>query len=193
MHERWATFFDRPGDARRQRKIESKLLGLEDVHAREQQLVANAEQQMHEAVTSKKFDEDLLKMIGKAAKQAKASASSTQEKIAALQEELRALLAQPGGAKRQQQIKERTKAFMDGQRHDPVERRNFNNWLLTLGLEVTITDPKIGRMKWGATDSVVYRLRNGTVVSDESLGDMAVLGFREADRAVRLEEIRAEQ
>ena len=193
MDVRWATFFDRPGSTRQCQKIEAKLLGLEGVHAREQQQVANAELQMQEAVTSKKFDEDLLKMIGKAAKKAKASASSTQEKIAALQEELRALLAQPDGAERQQQIKKRTKAFMDGQRGDPVERRNFNNWLLTLGVEVTITDPKIGRMEWGATDAVVYRLRDGTVVSDESLGDMAVLGFSEADREVRLEEIKAEK
>ena len=193
MDKRWATFFDRPGDARQQRKIEANLLGLEGVHAREQQLVANAEQQMHEAVTSKKFDEELLKMIGKAAKQAKASASLTQEKIAALQEELRALLAQPGGAERQQQIKERTKTFMDAQRDDPVERRNFNNWLLTLGLEVTITDPRIGRMEWGATDAVIYRLRDGSVESDETLSDMTVLGFSEADRAVRLKDIEAEQ
>ena len=64
---------------------------------------------------------------------------------------------------------------------------------LTLGVEVTITDPKIGRMEWGATDSVVFRLRVGTVMSDESIGDMAVLGFSDADRAVRLEEIKAEK
>ena len=138
MGKRWAEFFNTPADTKHRREIEAQLLDLQGVHARQQQQAANAEQQLGEAVTSGRFDPDLLQMIGKAARQAKALASSTQGRITVLQEQLQALQAQPDGAERQQQIRQRTKAFMDGQRDAPSERRKFNNWLTTLGVQLTL-------------------------------------------------------
>jgi hypothetical protein len=81
---------------------------------------------------------------------------------------------------------------MTSDRHDVAERRRFNNWFLGLGVRVTVRDPKLSRLQWGATDTVIYRDQANNVVSDETLGDMAVLGFSEVDIARREADIRGE-
>jgi hypothetical protein len=192
MAERWAVFFRRPKDNDLRRDYEAKLLELEQVYATQQQQASNAKKRFEEGLISDDFDKALVKMMGEVTKKTTAAAASTWGQIATLQEELRALLAQPDGEDRQKQIKERTKTFMAGVQ-DLTERRNFNNWLATLGVEVVITEPKLGRMKWGATDTVLYRLPDDSIMSDETLGCLAAFGATEEQLAERLEQIKVEK
>lgn len=57
-------------------------------------------------------------------------------------------------------------------------------------MRVTVLDPKLSRLEWGTTDAVIYRDQASNVVSDETLGDMAALGFSKEDIARREAEIR---
>ena len=97
----------------------------------------------------------------------------------------------PSGTEIQQQIKKQVKSFLLADRRDIQERRRFNNWFLSLGVRVTVLDSKLGRLQWGTVDAVLYRDKRGMVYSDESLGDMAVLGVSGAEQ--RLEDIKSEK
>jgi len=110
-----------------------------------------------------------------------------------LKGELQQLQLRPSGSDIQQQIKARVAEFIASDRHDVAERRRFNNWFLSLGVRVTVVDPKLSRLKWGTTDAVIYRDRRGNVISDETLADMAGLGFSEEEIAKRQAQISLEK
>jgi len=70
--------------------------------------------------------------------------------------------------------------------------RRFNNWFLSLGVRVTVLDPKFSRLQLGTTDSVIYRDKRGDVISDETLADIAGLSFSKEEIAKREAAIRRE-
>jgi hypothetical protein len=82
---------------------------------------------------------------------------------------------------------------MASQRYDVAERRRFNNWFLSLGVRVTVLDPKLSRLSWSGTDAVVSRDTRGDVISDETLGDLAAFGATKEQMQERLEAIKAEK
>jgi ribonuclease D len=110
---------------------------------------------------------------------------------------LQTQLAKPNGKQMAGQIKAKVEAFVATGRQDPAERQRFNGWLRTLGVQMTLQGRHLSCLSWREGgrwgEACIYRAGNEEVVSDETLADMAVLGFSEADRAVRLEEIKAEQ
>jgi DNA invertase Pin-like site-specific DNA recombinase len=193
MEERWSKFFDRPSDNRQRRKLEKQLRELETLATTQQEQASAAGANMSRLLKQGELDADVAAMLGKAVKDATAAVKTTNRRIQELQAELQQVNRRPSGQEMQKQIQERVRAFMDSDRHDVAERRRFNNWFLSLGLRVTVVDPKISRLSWGYTDAVVYRDKRGDVVSDETLGDLAAFGATEKQLQERLEAIEAEK
>jgi DNA invertase Pin-like site-specific DNA recombinase len=193
MAERWGKFLDRPVDNQKRRALQKQVRELETTHATQEQEAAKASNNMADLLKQGALDGPTASMLGKFISDAKAAAESTQRRIQALQADIQQLNLRPTGQQIQQQIRDRVQEFLDSGRHDVKQRRAFNNWLIGLGVRVTITDPKLGRLQWGANDVVIYRDHQDSIVSDETLGDMAAFGFNEADIAKREAEIRQEQ
>lgn len=193
MAQRWSKFFDRPTDNRQRRELEKRLRELEALNTTQQQQSEKAETEVKRLLLEGALDAPTANMLGKAAADAASMAEATQKQIEALKGELHQLQLRPSGAVVQQQIKVRVAEFIASDRHDVGERRRFNNWLLSLGVRVSVMDPKLSRLKWGTTDAVVYRDQAGNITSDETLGDMTAFGFSEADKAKREAEIRTER
>jgi DNA invertase Pin-like site-specific DNA recombinase len=192
MAQRWSKFFDRPSDNRKRRELEEQLRELETLATTQQKQAATAAKNLAEEMAEEGMDKALGRFYAEAASKATTNAEATQKRIHALQAELQQVNRRPSGQDMQKQIQERVRAFMTSDRHDVAERRRFNNWFLGLGVRVTVRDPKLSRLQWGATDTVIYRDQANNVVSDETLGDMAVLGFSEVDIARREADIRGE-
>ena len=72
------------------------------------------------------------------------------------------------------QIQKRTEAFLLSL-DDFEERRRFNNWVNTLGIQLTITDGKRGAMEWDMTKARLYREAD-YLVMDQVEADAAALG-----------------
>lgn len=178
MAERWGKFFDRPSDNRQRRVFEKQIRELETLATTQQQHAANAAKNLAEAMTEEGMDKALGRYYAEAASKASSNAEATQKRIQQLQAELQQINLRPNGQEFQRQIRERVTRFMESNRHDIVERRRFNNWFLTLGVRVTVVDPKLSRLSWDTTDAVIYRDKNGNVISDETLGDMAALNVK---------------
>jgi hypothetical protein len=193
MAQRWSKFFDRPADNRQRRALEKELRELEGLAAAQKQQADTAEENLAKAMAEKEWDRDLGKFYAKAASKATANAEATQKRIQTLQAEIEQISRRPSGQEVQKQIQERVRMFLASDRHDVAERRRFNNWFLTLGVRVTVLDPKLSRLQWDAMDVVIYRDQAGNVVSDETLGDMAAFGFSHEDQATREAEIKMEQ
>jgi hypothetical protein len=192
MAERWRKFFDRPADNRQRRALEQQVRELEGLAATQQQQAATAADNLAAEMAEEGWDKDLGRFYAEAARKATANAEATLKRIQALQAELQQINRRPSGQEVQKQIQDRVAAFMATDRHDVAERRRFNNWFLSLGVRVTVLDPKLSRLEWGTTDAVIYRDQASNVVSDETLGDMAALGFSKEDIARREAEIRGE-
>lgn len=192
MAQRWGKFFDRPADNRQIRALEKKLRDLEALEATQQQQATTATENLDALMAQQGLDPDLASLYAASAKKAVANAEATKRQIQTAKGEIAQLRLRPTGAYVQQQIKERVAAFIASDRHDVAERRRFNNWFLSLDVRVTVVDPKLSRLQWSSTDSVIYRDQAGNVVSDETLGDMAAFGFSEEDKAKREAEIRRE-
>jgi len=193
MAQRWSKFFDRPADNRERRALEKTLRELEALEATQQQQAEAARDNLDKLMAEPDLDKELASLYAGSAKKAASNAEATHRQIQAIKAELQQLQLQPSGAEVQRQINERVARFMATDRHDVAERRRFNNWFLSLGVQLTVVDPKLSRLKWGATDAVVYRGQAGNITSDETLGDMTAFGFSEADKAKREAEIRAER
>jgi hypothetical protein len=193
MAERWHKYFDRPADNRQRRQLEKKARELEAALHSQREQAATAGKTMAELLKDGSLLGPTADMLCKLVKDAEAAANATEGRLASIRAEIQQVSLRPTGAQIQQQIAERVQAFVAADRHDVAHRRAFNNWLLGLGLRVVITDPKLGRFKWGANDVVAYRDSSGAVISDETLGDMAASRFfSDADMAKREAEIRAE-
>ncbi len=192
MAQRWSKFFDRPADNRHLRALEKKLRDQETLEAIQKQQATTATTNLDALMAQEGLDPDLASFYAASAKKAAANVEATNRQIQTTKAEIAQLRLRPTGADVQQQIKERVAEFMASDRHDVAQRRRFNNWFLSLGVRVTVVDPKLSRLKWGATDAVVYRDQAGNITSDETLGDMTAFGFSEADKAKREAEIRAE-
>lgn len=94
------------------------------------------------------------------------------------------------------QIKNKVDQFIKSGRQDLEERQRFNGWLRTIGVQMTLKGTDLSCLSWqeGTRKGEAFIYRDGEdVIADETLADMAALGFSEADRAVRLKEIKAEQ
>jgi len=192
MAQRWGKFFDRPADNRQLRALGKTLRELETLEATQQQQAMNATQNLDDLMASPDLDKELASLYASSAKKAASNAAATHRQIQATKAEIAQLRVKPTGNDVQQQIKARVADFLASDRHDVAERRRFNNWFLSLGVRVTVVDPKFSRLQWGTTDSVIYRDPAGNVISDESLGDMAGFGFSAADKAKREAAIRRE-
>jgi hypothetical protein len=192
MAERWHKLFDRPTDNRQRRQLEKKAREFEAAVQSQHEQAAAAGRNMTELLKQGGLDAPTASLLGKAVKDAEAAAHATEARLSGIRAEIQQISLRPTGAQIQQQINERVREFLAADRHDIQQRRAFNNWLQGLGVKVVITDAKLGRFKWGATDAVIYRDSKGDVISDESLGDMAAFGFSEADMAKREAEIRQE-
>lgn len=189
MAQRWEKFFDRPADNRQLRALEKRLRETEAILERQQQEAANATKNLADLLKQGVLDAPTAAILNKAAEDASTSAEATQKTLQAVEGEIQQLRLRPSGAKVQRQIKERVQTFMSIDRYDIKERRKFNNWILGLGVRVTVLDPKLSRFKWDSTDAVIYRDKSVSIYSDETLGDMEALGVGGRDQ--RLEDIRS--
>jgi len=192
MAQRWSKFFDRPADNRQLRALEKTLRELETLEATQQQQATNATQNLDDLMASPDLVQELASLYASSAKKATSNAAATHRQIQATRAEIAQHRVKPTGTDVQRQIKARVAEFMASDRHDVVERRRFNNWFLSLGVRVTVLDPKFSRLQWGTTDSVIYRDKRGDVISDETLADMAGLGFSKEEIAKREAAIRRE-
>jgi len=193
MAQRWSKFFDRPTDNRQRRALEKQLRELETLEATQHQQSERAEAELSRLLLEGGLDAPTANMLRKAVSDATAKAQTTRRKADAVKAEMQQLQLRPTGSDVQQQIKARVAAFMASDRHNVAERRRFNNWFLSLGVGVTVMDPKLSRLKWGTTDTVLYRNQVGDIVSDETLSDMAALGFSKADQSKRAAQVKAER
>ena len=193
MAQRWSKFFDRPTDNRQRRALEKKLRELETLEATQQQQAQRAESELSRLLLEGGLDAPTANMLRKAVADAIAKAQTTHRKADAIKAEMQQLQLRPTGADVQQQIKARVAEFIASDRLDVAERRRFNNWFLSLGVSVTVMDPKLSRLQWGKTETVIYRDQAENIISDETLSDMAAFGFSEADQAKRAAEIEAER
>ncbi len=191
MSQRWAAFFDRPAETQQQRTIRKQIRELEALEALQQKQADTAAETMKRLLAEGDLDATTAKMLGQAASEALESAEATRNRLRTTRAELQQLQLRPSGTEIQQQIKKQVKSFLLADRRDIQERRRFNNWFLSLGVRVTVLDSKLGRLQWGTVDAVLYRDKRGMVYSDESLGDMAVLGVSGAEQ--RLEDIKSEK
>jgi len=193
MAQRWSKFFDRPSDNRQRRGLEKQIRELEALATTQQLQASEAESNMKQLLMEGQLDASVASLLGRAVNDANVASKATQKRLQALQAELQQVTRRPSGQEVQKQIQDRVAAFMATDRHDVAERRRFNNWLLSLGVRVTVMDPKLGRLLWGATDAVVYRDQAGNVVCDESPGDMAALGVSGVAERVRDIEVEKQQ
>ena len=197
MAQRWSDFFNVKADTARQRQLEGQRLQLETVLAKQQQLASNCQATIAKLAGDAQLDADALKLLTKAFRDATSAADQRRAQLLKVEAAMQVLLAKPTGKQMAGQIKAKVEAFMATGRQDPAERQRFNGWLRTLGVQMTLQGRHLSCLSWRERDrwgeAFIYRAGTEEVVSDESLADMAVLGFSDADRAVRLEEIRAEQ
>jgi hypothetical protein len=191
MAQRWSKFFDRPSDNKQRRVLEKQIRDLEAQAATQQHQASEAESNMKQLLMEGSLDASVASLLGKVVNDANAAVKATQKGIQSLKAELQQINRRPSGQDVQNQIQERVTAFLAADRHDVDERRRFNNWFMSLGVRVAVRDPKLSRLQWEATDAVISRDQAGHVVSDETLGDMAALGFSKEDIAKREAEIRS--
>jgi DNA invertase Pin-like site-specific DNA recombinase len=191
MAQRWSKFFDRPSDNKQRRVLEKQNRDLEAQAATQQHQASEAESNMKQLLMEGSLDASVASLLGKVVNDANAAVKATQKGIQSLKAELQQINRRPSGQDVQNQIQERVTAFLAADRHDVDERRRFNNWFMSLGVRVAVRDPKLSRLQWEATDAVISRDQAGHVVSDETLGDMAALGFSKEDIAKREAEIRS--
>jgi hypothetical protein len=176
MDQRWDQYFNRAGDSSEKRRLRSTILGLEKRHSKQLANAAGSMQQAEDAMSSGRLTVDGANLYAKLQKKAAAQADSIAAELQEVRAELKALEAKPSGADLRRQIKEQAQQFLGGDRENIAERRKFNNWLLGLGVRLTITDPKLGRMQWGTVDAIVYSTRDGGVVIDQTLQDLELFG-----------------
>ena len=197
MAQRWDKFFSVKADTRQQRELEGQRLTLQTTLAKQQQQAANAEGNASRLLLDGQLGKDTAEMLASTVRKATAAADQTKRQILRVEAALQALLAKPSGKQMGEQIKTKVKAFLAAGRQDPAERQRFNGWLRNLGVQMRLQGRHLSCLRWQEGDrwgeAHVYRAGAGKVVSDETLADMAVLGFSEADREVRLEEIKAEK
>jgi DNA invertase Pin-like site-specific DNA recombinase len=193
MEQRWSKFFDRPADNKQCRELEKQIRQLEEQEAIQKHQSSTAESNVQRLLKEGQLDASVASLLGKAVKDANAAVKATQMRIQEHQSELQQIIRRPSGQEVQKQIRERVTAFMASDRHNVAERRRFNNWFLSLGLRVTVIDPKLGRLSWSGTDAVLYRDKLGNVISDETLGDLAAFGATKEQLQERLEVIKAEK
>jgi hypothetical protein len=139
MGQRWAEFFHRPADSATRRNLQSEILEAEQLHHQQLANAATAEATMGQLLSSGTLDPGTANLIGAKVREAQAQAAATAERLQGLHSRLLQLEAQPTGATIQQQIRERVRSFLDGLQHDPAERRRFNAWLSTLGVQITLS------------------------------------------------------
>jgi DNA invertase Pin-like site-specific DNA recombinase len=197
MAQRWSEFFNVKTDTARQRQLEGKRLQLETLLAKQRQQASNSQATLAKLAGDAQLDADALKLLSKAVGDATSAADQTRTELLKVEAALQTQLAKPNGKQMAGQIKAKVEAFVATGRQDPAERQRFNGWLRTLGVQMTLQGRHLSCLSWREGgrwgEACIYRAGNEEVVSDETLADMAVLGFSEADRAVRLEEIKAEQ
>jgi Tfp pilus assembly protein PilN len=192
MNEHWGKFFDRPKDSIERQKTEAEVLALEGVVAEYRQQEINAEKSMKAEITSANYDRETVAFIKKVAKEANNAADKAERQLQELRGKLQLLKTRPTGKEMKQQIEAKVKAFINGSLDDLEERRKLNNWLNTLGVKATLTNPELGRFQWGAMDAVVYRDSKGDVVLDETLTSMKAFGATEEQIETRRAEIERE-
>jgi DNA invertase Pin-like site-specific DNA recombinase len=193
MAQRWSKFFDRPTDNKQRRALDQQIRELEILAATQKEQATAAESNMERLLKEGQLEAAVATLLGKAVHDANAAAKATQRRIHELQMELQQISLRPNGQEVQKHIRERVTAFMASQRYDVAERRRFNNWFLSLGVRVTVLDPKLSRLSWSGTDAVVYRDKRGDVISDETLGDLAAFGATKQQMQERLQAIKAER
>ena len=197
MAQRWDKFFSVKADTRQQRELEGQHLKLQTTLAKQQQQAANAQANTTQLLLGGQLDAGTAAMLGGAVRDATAAADQTKRQLLKVDAALQSLLAKPSGKQMGEQIKTKVKTFLATGRQDLAERQRFNGWLRNLGVQMTLQGRQISCLSWREGDrwgeANLYRKGSGDVVSDETVADMAVLGFSEADRAVRLKDIEAEQ
>jgi hypothetical protein len=138
MGQRWETFFHRPETGTARRKLQAEILDAEHLHRQQEANAATAAATMGDLLTSGTLDAATANMLGAKAREAEAQAASAAERVKGLQSQLLQLDAQPTGATMQSQIRAKVDSFLATDRHDTAERRKFNAWLTTLGVQITL-------------------------------------------------------
>ena len=190
MGEKWSKLLHKPKTSKELRAAEKKIRDLQDVADSMSTAATNAEASLEQTMTSPGFDPGQLDMISKIAIQARKKHEQAEEHLAKAQSALTQLKLQPTGENTQREIAERVEQFLRADRHNVEERKRFNNWWQSLGLRVTVMDPKAPRLQWGS--STAYLDSKERVVSDSSVEDMEALGLPPEAIAARKAEIERE-
>jgi len=175
MGEKWSKLLHKPKTSKELRAAEKKIRDLQDVADSMSTAATNAEASLEQTMTSPGFDPGQLDMISKIAIQARKKHEQAEEDLTKAQSALTQLKLQPTGENTQREILERVEQFLRAGRHDVDERKRFNNWWQSLGLRVTVVDPKAPRLQWGS--NTAYLDSKGQVISDSSLEDMEALAL----------------
>ena len=190
MGEKWSKLLHKPKTSKELRAAEKKIRDLQAVADSMSTAASNAEASLEQTMTSPGFDPGQLDMLSKIAIQARKKHEQAEEDLTKAQSALTQLKLQPTGENTQREIVERVEQFLRAGRHDVEERKRFNNWWQSLGLRVTVVDPKAPRLQWGS--NTAYLDSKGQVISDSSLEDMEALGLPPEAVAARAAQIEGE-
>lgn len=183
MDQRWETFFHRPADSTARRKLQAEILDEEHLYRQQQADATTAAATMKNMLTSGTLDAATANRLGADVRALEALPVATAERIQGLQSQLLQIDTQPSGATMQSQIRAKVESFLATDRHDTAERRKFNNWLSTLGVQITLSQGpgSILQMAVDRTGAVEYHADGVTVPGAE----IHVMGVPQAPAAAQ--------
>ena len=175
MNERWDKFFKTPIENKEIRRLRAQAREQEATCIALEETAANSQRNLEALLGSPEFDAEAIQLLTGIIKGHQKTAAAARKELSSLQADLQVLELQPSGAAVRKQIQERTEAFLSNL-DDFDERRRFNNWVNTLGIQLTITDGARGVMEWGRTQARLYR-EGDSLVMDQVEADAAALGL----------------
>lgn len=177
MDARWEAFFDTPADTRKISERQNLLRDQEQQKASLDATVENIRANLQVAMGDSVFDKESIQLMTTALKDAQKTQASAQAAIDELHREIEVLSLAPSGREMKKEVQRRTQVFL-ANLADLEHRRNFNNWVNTLGVTVELAHKtrlmRILRSS-GEEQLEVYR-ESVDIVLDQVKQDAEVLG-----------------
>lgn len=175
MDQRWELFFNRQNDTKERQALSAKVRELESVQAKHLEEAKIAKKNLNQLMVQADLNQEQLRLITEVVTGAEQKAKDAEQEVLQVKAELQRLELEPTGPEIKRLIEAKVTAFLQCDRFDIERRRDFNNWLLSLGVQITV-DGANKTVQWGTTSGYLYRDELGDVVLDERAADLKALG-----------------
>ena len=175
MQERWDKWFHRNTNTTELKDLKKQKLRAEQDLAVANQNVVNCETNFQSFQSAGEQDQEFLRELFKNTKKAKEVADGCRAGLNSINSEIQRLTTVPSGKEMKEIIYQKTLEFInlikiDNQNYQA--RKDFNDWINTLEVKMTVLDPHSQMVRFGKQIAAVYRDKSDDIVVDERVGDL---------------------